>query len=164
MLGCDMPMLIRPVDESKDEFGLIGICFVPGLLDGERLLGPLPDNWKLQMIFKNGSYVPTYINTSTGNSQPEDPRLPPLDPNWVKITRERTQDDPYFFQWFKDQERGLIMNSDPRLLPTALEKRGVVLDYFKLVISYIAFDYVSLSIQMKWLIQCSYSHLAVHKD
>ncbi|RWA10895.1 hypothetical protein EKO27_g4210 [Xylaria grammica] len=133
MLGCDMPMLIRPTVESKDMYHLVGICFVSGLLDGECLLGPLRDNWKLEMIFKDGSYVPVYINTSTGHSQSQDPRLPPLDPNWAKITRERTQDDPYFFQWFQDKQRSRIMNSDPRLLPSALNERGIILEHFNLV-------------------------------
>jgi len=133
MLGCDMPLLIRPTDESKDTFHLVGICFVPGLLDGESLLDPLPDNWKLQMIFSDGSYAPTYINTLTGHSQSQDPRLPPLDPKWVKITRERTQDDPYFLQWFQDKQSSQIVNSDPRLLPSALKERGIRLEHFKLV-------------------------------
>lgn len=126
-------MLLRPIDESNKTFHLVGICFVPGLMDGESLLGPLPDNWKLQMIFKNGSYVPTYINTSTVNIQSQDPRLQPLGPNWVEITRERTQDDPYFFQWFQNEQSSQIMNSDPRLLPDALKERGILLEHFKLV-------------------------------
>ncbi|OCK72931.1 HET-domain-containing protein [Lepidopterella palustris CBS 459.81] len=133
ILGCDMPMLLRPTDESRDTFQLVGICFVPGLLDGESLLGPLPANWKLEMIFRDGSYVPTYINTSTSHSQPQDPRLQPLDPNWAKTTRDRTQDDPYFLQWFQDVQRSRITNSDPRLLPCALKKRGIILEHFKLV-------------------------------
>jgi len=91
ILGCDMPLLIRPAVELKDTFHLVGICFVPGLLDGESLLGRLPDKWKLQMIFEDGSYVPTYMDTSTGHSQSEDPRLQPLDPNWVKIIREESR-------------------------------------------------------------------------
>ncbi|KAI2637516.1 heterokaryon incompatibility protein-domain-containing protein [Xylaria nigripes] len=133
LLGCDMPLLIRPADESKDTFHLVGICFAPGLMDGESLLGPLPDDWKLQLVFRDGSYVPTYINTSNGHSQPQDPRLQPLDPNYATITRKRTQDDPYFTQWFQDKQRNKLVNSDPRLLPSALKARGIKLEHFKLI-------------------------------
>lgn len=131
ILGCDMPMLIRPTGESQDMFDLVGICFVPGLLDGESLLGPLQNDWKLQMVFENGSYVPTYERTSTKHRQPEDPRLQPLGPDWTKITRERTQDDPYFLECFQDKH-GRTLNSDPRLFPNALSDRGIILEYFKL--------------------------------
>ncbi|RSL80279.1 hypothetical protein CEP52_017411 [Fusarium oligoseptatum] len=55
MLGCDMPLLIRSTEQPNGTFNLVGICFVPGLLDSEGLLGHLPENWKLQMIFKDGS-------------------------------------------------------------------------------------------------------------
>ncbi|KAF4459783.1 ankyrin repeat and SAM domain containing 6 [Fusarium albosuccineum] len=133
MLGCNIPMLIRPTDESNNKFHLVGICFVPGLLDGESLLGSLPADWKLQMIFTDGSYVPSYVNPSTGHNQAQDPRLKPLEPNWAQITRERTQDDPYFLQWFQNEQTGEIMNSDPRLLPDALRNRNITLEHFQLV-------------------------------
>jgi hypothetical protein len=102
-------------------------------MDGESLLGPLPEGWKLELVFEDGSYTPTYVNTSTEHRYSEDPRLPPLDSNWAKITRQRTQDDPHFLQWFRNEDRGQVMNSDPRLLPETLIKRGVALEYFKLV-------------------------------
>ncbi|KAK5661140.1 hypothetical protein OQA88_11030 [Cercophora sp. LCS_1] len=134
ILGCDLPLLIRPVNETEDKFRVVGVCFVPGLMDGESLLGPLPGNWRLQMIFRGGFYSPTYTDTSLAEiMQTEDPRLGSLDPNWVAIPRDRTQDDPYFFSSFRDENTGRVINSDPRLLPNALKQRGVVLEDFVLV-------------------------------
>lgn len=127
-----MPMLIRPTGESPGTFHVVGICFVPGLMDGEALLGSLPDQWQLQMVFENGSYVPNYLNTETRHCQHEDPRLQPLNANWEQFAKRRGQDDPYFLGFFKDIRSGRIVNSDPRLCPRALQELGVNLETFNL--------------------------------
>ena len=41
LLGCDLPMLLRPTSES--EYQVVGSCYVDGLMFGEALLGPLPE-------------------------------------------------------------------------------------------------------------------------
>ena len=127
-------MLIRPA--SSGSFLVVGFCFIPGLMDGESLLGLLPEEWELQLAFQQGWYVPTYINTSSHESQSEDPRVQRLQyyaPQWEKISRKRTQDDPYFLQSFQHKQTGEVMNSDPRLLPANLKQHNVQLESFRLI-------------------------------
>ena len=111
-------MILRPA--SPEEFHVVAFCFVHGLTDGESLLGSLLSPWKLQMLFLDGSYVPDYVDTSTLEHQSQDPRLESLTDEWELVHRDRTQDDPAFFQHFRNKRTGEVMNSDPRLLPEAL--------------------------------------------
>jgi hypothetical protein len=39
-LGCARPMVVRPVENGK--YKLVGDAYVPGLMNGEAILGPLP--------------------------------------------------------------------------------------------------------------------------
>jgi hypothetical protein len=102
-------------------------------MDAKSILGPMPDPWKIQMWKIDGWNIPYFFNTATKTYSTEDPRLPPLPPQWEKNQRKRTQDDPYFFGEFRNRETGEIMNSDPRMLPAALEQRGVRLESLRLV-------------------------------
>jgi hypothetical protein len=124
-------MILRQA--SPGEFSVVGFCFVHGLMDGESFLGPLPDPWKLRLLSRNGSFVPEYVNPLTDKQQSEDPRLPPLADGWKMLQRERTQDDPEFFQDFRNEQTGRVLNSDPRLLPEALAERAVPLETFRLI-------------------------------
>ena len=102
-------------------------------MNGEAFLGPLPAPW----IIRNepaGAYdMPHYLNTDTKTICTDDPRLGPLPSEWEPLDRDRTPDDPLHYAWFKNKVTGEEMNSDPRLLPEALEKRGVELQTFRLV-------------------------------
>jgi hypothetical protein len=124
-------MILRQA--SPEEFSVVGFCFVHGLMDGESLLGPLPVPWKLRLLSRHGSFVPEYVNPLTDKHQSDDPRLQPLADGWKMLQRERTQDDPEFFQDFRNEQTGEVLNSDPRLLPEALTQRRVPLEIFRLI-------------------------------
>lgn len=132
LLGCDRPMLLRPT--TSGDFLIVGPCFVHGLMDAESILGAIPDPWQMKMRKDDGRvYKPYFYNISTGKILFEDPRLPPLSSEWEIIERKRTHEDPSFFKDFRNIISGETLNSDPRMLPDALEERGVKLETFRLV-------------------------------
>ena len=104
-----------------------------GLMDAESILGPIPDHFQMEMSYPDGFYNTTFCNTLTKERSIEDPRLPSLSPEWEVTNRDRTQDDPFFFREFRNKITGQTLTSDPRMLPEALEQRGVALDKFRLV-------------------------------
>ena len=103
-------------------------------MDAEALLGPMPTPWHVEIQSDSMGYrFPRYLNEATNVSTLNDPRLGPLSDVWNQVGHERTRDDPALFQYFQNTVTGEIMNSDPRLLPEALEERGVQLQAFRLV-------------------------------
>jgi hypothetical protein len=133
--GCDVPILLRM--RSDGGYEVVGECYIPGLMDGEGLLGPLPEPWRMRIV--PGSEVlwaPGYFNLSTGTLSQEDPRLAALGcvpDEWEAIQPERMPDDPKYFQKFRNKSIGEIINSDPRLIPNALKARGIQLEVLWLV-------------------------------
>ncbi|PVH69947.1 HET-domain-containing protein [Cadophora sp. DSE1049] len=133
-LGGDLPMLLRPT--GSGEFLVVGSCFVQGLMDGEAFLGPIPSPWKAEVWRRPDADFSTYFvdpawpNAKTTN----DPRLPPLPPEWEEI-KNNNSNHPWLITqcFFKNISTGEIMDSDPRMLPEALEQRGVELKRFRLV-------------------------------
>lgn len=98
------------------------------------LLGPLPAGTTVRVYVKGTkkrSYI--FFNSLTGVETTEDPRLPPLSPDWERCEKEWTNDDPEICVWFRNTITGEEMNSDPRMLPEALKARGVPLRTFRLV-------------------------------
>jgi hypothetical protein len=69
----------------------------------------------------------------TGESTDEGRWLGPLLSGWERVPAVRTPEDPILFTRFKNSETGELINWDPRLLPTALEARGVKLRKFELI-------------------------------
>ena len=75
LLGCSTPLLLRPIPCLK--YLLIGSCYVPGQMDGEAFLGPIPDpyqvftSWKKERSHCNSGF----LNNLTGKAQYNDPRL-----------------------------------------------------------------------------------------
>jgi hypothetical protein len=66
----------------------------------------------------------------------EDPRLGPLE-GWQRISRwdlgrDLNGDDPFVCDFFKNDDDGRIVDSDPRLEPEALKELGVPLETFAL--------------------------------
>ena len=131
-LGCDYPLLLRSLPSG--DYILVSQCFVHGLMDGEQLLGSLPDFWTLRMLADaDGREVPCYFHGETKKLTRNDPRLPSLSSEWERVQRRRTQDDPSFFQDYRNKTTGEILNFDPRLTPEALKQRGVSLKTFRLI-------------------------------
>jgi hypothetical protein len=112
----------------------VGISSLHGFTDGEALLEPLPSPWKVRIKLGSNGYDKIYfINSLTGESTHEDPRLEALPSHWEELEAVRTPDDPLLFGRFRNKLTGEVRNSDPRLLPEALEKRGVKIETFELV-------------------------------
>ena len=103
-------------------------------MDADSILGPIPHPFRQEYWCPDGFYEVAFYNVSTGERSSEDPRLCQLSPEWEIVKRERRQDDPYFFTGeFRNKWTGDTMTSDPRMLPNALEQRGVTLERFRLV-------------------------------
>ena len=107
-------------------------------MDGEGLLGQLPEPWKFRIVpGSEGLWSPGYLNPSTGTLSHEDPHLTSflglVPDEWEAIKSERMPDDPKYFQKFKHKSTGEVINSDPRLLPGALKARGIPLEVMRLV-------------------------------
>lgn len=133
LLGCHMPMILRPTS-AGEVFEIIGPCLVHGIMDTEALLGPLPKPWIVEFYRDNLGYARLHFrNTETKDLTVEDPRLGPLMPEWKRFDQDRMPDDPRWFAYFKNNTTGEVMNSDPRMLPGELKKRGIKLETFYLV-------------------------------
>ena len=66
----------------------------------------------------------------------EDPRLVgiPLPPGWVPVADwEKTRDDPHDCERYYKKQTGEVINSNPRLLPEALQERGLQLQTITVV-------------------------------
>lgn len=129
-LGCSNPLVLRP---EQGRYSVVGESFVYGLDDAVKLLGPLSEPWQViyKRISRNRS-LHYFFDPRTGETTREDPRLEPLH-KWSRVDREPDGDDPINFDFFENEETGIIVNYDPRLEPEALEARGVQLERFVLV-------------------------------
>lgn len=128
ILGCHTPLVLRRL--TDDEWAVIGECYIHGLMDGEALLGQLPDGFEFvrNSIPGAGQYG-AYINRHIGVIQITDPRLGPLPPGWEIGTHEHGD----YLSFFVNKELDIGCWDDPRLLPDALRERQIQLHAFKLV-------------------------------
>lgn len=137
-LGCSRPVVLRPM--PNDRYQLVGDAFVYGLHDALALLGPLPTLWRVHILSspdRVDGLVCRFFNANTGEHTAEDPRLEPH-PEWDRVElqdlgRKLTGDDPECCDFFRHKTTGEMINYDPRMLPEALEARGVQLRKFALV-------------------------------
>lgn len=105
-------------------------------MDNEGLLGPLPSPWMPKRCRDyRGIKKTRFFNSETKQtiSLENDPRLGDLPQIWERMEVKQTPDDPFYIQRYINKITGEIINSDPRLLPQSLRKRGVNLQTFKLV-------------------------------
>ncbi|KAK4162996.1 heterokaryon incompatibility protein-domain-containing protein [Cladorrhinum sp. PSN259] len=134
LLGCEHGVVLRPSADSDqgDEFLVVGPCYVYGLHLAIPLLGPFPEPWTVIRKFGfEGGY--RFYNKDTKAFSDDDPRLPPLEGNWEHAHRKSTDEDPQFFQCFRNKITGEEIVWDPRMVPEALKARGVKLEEFTLV-------------------------------
>jgi len=125
-------VILRPLP-GVDEFKVIGPSLCHGMMDGEALIGSLPKDWVVEFYRDRLGYAAVhYRNKITNELTAEDPRLGVLPPEWEKVTRERTVNDPRWFSWFRNKRSGQVINADPRLLPDSLEARDVELRTFNI--------------------------------
>ncbi|RAL62352.1 hypothetical protein DID88_004918 [Monilinia fructigena] len=127
ILGTDLPIVLRPTPSG--EFVVIGSYFIHGLMDGEALLGPVPDPWSIELCRRKDSGYSTHFVRSPSEKTLDDPRLPSLPAHWIEVNRD---DGPWPIRKssFRNIVTGEIMEFDPRMLPEVLAERGVKLRHF----------------------------------
>ncbi|KAI0151766.1 HET-domain-containing protein [Xylariaceae sp. FL1272] len=135
ILGCELPMILRPLPH-KQQFRVVGPCYVHGMMHGEALLGSLKHPWLVKVPGdEDGQDRAHFKNTETDLSTHEDPRLAeiPIPEEWEPIEFEWTTADPLYTKKFRNKNTGEVINSDPRLSPEALRERGIELETITLV-------------------------------
>ena len=122
VLGSEAPLILRP--QENGNYRLVGEGIVYGIHHGIGLLGPLPEPWVAKVDTRDLRSFCEFFNTETGDYTKEDPRLPSLkDGDWERVEdHETAAGDPLVYDYFRNKVTGEVMNSDPRLLPDALEK------------------------------------------
>ncbi|KAL1798187.1 hypothetical protein ACET3X_002224 [Alternaria dauci] len=112
LLGFDAPVILRP--KASGLHMIVGEAYVHGLMSGEAILGPLPSGWLAQAArSQQGAMFQKFTKGSDG-AVLYDPRLGPL---WE------------VFGW---HDQTALPANDPRLLPSALQYRGVNVQTFQL--------------------------------
>ncbi|KAL8994655.1 MAG: hypothetical protein Q9169_005435 [Polycauliona sp. 2 TL-2023] len=125
ILGCRSPLVIRQARSGN--YIIVGECYIHGIMEGETLLGPLPDEWQSVNIYNEGiGYMHAFLDRQTGEQRYDDPRLGPLPSGWRLDDPDRKPD---WNNWFINEETGERPDwpRDPRMTPEALEARGVTL-------------------------------------
>jgi hypothetical protein len=75
LLGCEAPMLLRPVGTTGN-FRVVGQCFMPNIAHGEALLGPLPPHIRFVWATNIASGERWgFLDDRTGQYSRWDPRL-----------------------------------------------------------------------------------------
>jgi hypothetical protein len=125
LLGCAMPMLLRPVNAKH--YQVVGDAYIHGLADGQALVGKLEYPWQIRIKQKPFSnYTCLYCNFDEHIVTEEDPRAGSLPPDWVaEYSRPKLK--------YKNTVTGEELDSDPRFSPENLKARGTRLQTFTLV-------------------------------
>jgi len=135
-LGCTIPLLLRRVPGRKEEYHVVGGCYVQSLMLGELFLGNLPDNWRYHSKQANGMLD---IKFAFKDQKPtcDDPRLGPLPPDWEfrgdGIAKAKIGVDDSGRRWYENVRTGEETWSDPRMTSEGLRARGVAIKDFILV-------------------------------
>lgn len=77
LLGCHTALVLRRI--RNNTFHIVGECYVPGVMEGEAILGPLPDS--IRRIFavdKKWGVYSQFLNTKSQSIQRTDLRLQSL--------------------------------------------------------------------------------------
>jgi hypothetical protein len=75
--GCPAPMILRPSHNGNGRYRVVGECFIHDLMNGEALLGPLPEGYRrIKKLDRTvGVYYEAFQDKRTGDIQYEDPRF-----------------------------------------------------------------------------------------
>ncbi|KAK7996600.1 Inosine/uridine-preferring nucleoside hydrolase [Apiospora arundinis] len=135
-LGCRSPIAIRRV-ANEDTFRMVGSVYVSGIMNGEVLLGQLPDPWRVlhDPDYEDGKEGIFYQNPETGEVVTTDPRLDQvtLPSEWEAVAWVRRDIDPAICCRFKNKVTGELINYDPRMTSKALRERGVAVQEIILI-------------------------------
>ncbi|KAJ8129753.1 hypothetical protein O1611_g3878 [Lasiodiplodia mahajangana] len=77
ILGCSVPIVLRPRPESDDRYSVVGECYIHGLMHNEGLLGDLPKHIR-PVIAHDAEFQgerTQYQDTTNGEVRKEDPRV-----------------------------------------------------------------------------------------
>jgi hypothetical protein len=133
--GYDKPILLRPAYSTDHSicYHHVGPLYVHGLMEGQALLGSLPLPWELiiDVVGQQKRFI--FLNRETGEKLLQDPRLDMLPQKWHEVEKEDDSRFDIYIQHYENKTTGEVINSDPRLLPEALEARGVHLETITLV-------------------------------
>lgn len=136
-LGCVSPIAIRPTGNKENTFRVAGPVHLDGVMDGEALLGRLPDHWCVQYDISDESVKDkvVYKNLETGTVATTDPRLEkvPLPQQWEPLDWTRRSIDPSICCRYRNKFTGEVINYDPRMTGMALKGRGINIQEIVLV-------------------------------
>ncbi|KAK8081158.1 hypothetical protein PG997_008976 [Apiospora hydei] len=135
-LGCSSPIVIRRADEEENTFRVLGPIYLYGVMDGEALLGELPDPRCIlcqEPGYSSGTVMSR--NSETGPIVRTDPRLErtPLPHEWEPVSWTRKDIDPSICCRFRNKETGELINHDPRMTSKSLQDRGVNIQEITLI-------------------------------
>jgi hypothetical protein len=72
--GCSSPMVLHPTDEGRHQ--VVGECFILGFMDGEALLGPLPEGYEnITKLNEHNRWYKAYRDWRTDEVHWTDPRF-----------------------------------------------------------------------------------------
>jgi hypothetical protein len=132
-LGCDSPMVLRPTTPDCLQYWVVGEAFCHGIMDGEALLGPLPEHWRIVIRHDRPSNIDctAFWNSKSRQFSAEDPRLGNLSEGW----RRQSHANEAFQTLFIRDHNGECLETweDPRIATHELRLKGVQLKTFKLV-------------------------------
>lgn len=138
VLGCEYAMVLRSNEVDPSRHHVIGTAVCTHIMDAEPLLGQLPSEFESVVVQQEstGVYSPAFKNKLDGSITYEDPRLPPLSPEWETLSKDDSE--RYFAACplaFRNKSTGDVRQywRDPRMDADALEGRGVKIEDFKLV-------------------------------
>lgn len=122
VVGCDMPLLLRPVDGGRRHL-IVGQCSTTGIMDGQALLGPLPHDVHPCFVYdeKFKGHVLAYKHADTGSLSPEDPRFSDLPVDLAEY-RQKLEENPR-----------VRLDIKPDVLRELLRERGVDLQWLSIV-------------------------------
>ncbi|KAH6712545.1 heterokaryon incompatibility protein-domain-containing protein [Leptodontidium sp. MPI-SDFR-AT-0119] len=140
ILECDVPLVLRPDQDNRANFRIVGECYVPGIMKAEGILGHLPSGWtERTLISKDRGLIMVYEQGSMKTQR--DPRASALPPGWrimfgtmyYPLENEPEDERVWDSAWFMNEDTGETTACDPRLTPELLMKRGVDIREFRLV-------------------------------
>jgi hypothetical protein len=71
-------------------YQVVGECCVPGLTNGEAILGPISDEYRHILVYDEAlkNHRTAFLNANTGEVQNEDPRLKSLLENGIDVFKK----------------------------------------------------------------------------
>lgn len=118
-------MILRP--HAEGQCLVVGPCFVPGYMEAESILGPLPPDWELNVTMLSPWDEVYYTNTVTQEKTAHDPRLEPLPDDWELFENSESG------VFYRKKDGTTESRSDPRMTPESLQKLKVHLQWLSLI-------------------------------